>query len=130
MTKMIDTGFDCAKCGNDIKRRDESFGGVGYAVNDKEEKICYACCAEADKEFMKEHGKNTLYLVKNDEKWEITNWPGTLVIRPTYVKKGHHNIARVRYDAWFKFDGYEWHGVSYGDNTQIIHCKRTKRKVA
>ena len=118
-------------------------------------KVCYECCAERDRKYMAKHGRNTLYLSKKyvevdgplghyahpvsgirmralPEKdgrwfyWEISNWPGTLRF-DCGVRKGRHNIARTRYDAWFLFGGFEWHGVQYGDDTQIIHCRRTKK---
>lgn len=59
-----------------------------------------------------------------------SNWPHTLVFR-AHGQVGRHNIAGKRYDVWFNGpDGYEWHGVTYGDWTQLCHCKRTKRKAS
>ena len=72
---------------------------------------------------MTEHGRIMLYLSNG----EVMNWPGTLRF-PAHVRKGRHNIAGSRYDVWFAGpDGFQWHGVQYGDNTQICHCKRTKQ---
>jgi len=105
--------------------------------HDTREKVCYACCGEHDKASMRGTGKAVLYLthdafdtctIAQYDNWrdgKITNWPGTLSI-PCRVKRGSHNIARWRYDAWFKFEGKQWHGTCYGDNSQIIHCKQTK----
>jgi len=60
----------------------------------------------------------------------LTNWPGTLRFDPHYIKKGRHNIAGTRYDVWFPGpDGHIWHGINYGENTQITHCKRTKQVI-
>lgn len=70
-----------------------------------------------------EHGKITLYLSNGDK---VTNWPGSLRIRAYRVKHGKHNIARTRTDAWFTFEGANWHGVNYGKDSQILHCRRTK----
>ena len=40
------------------------------------------------------------------------------------------DIAGKRLDVWFYGpDGYIWHGVQYGDNTQIVHCKRSSERV-
>ena len=90
---------------------------------------------------MRDTGKITLYL--DCERWKdqrkkdssiracmgtVQNWPGSLKI-PCHTRCGDHNIARTRYDVWFKFEGYEWWGVYYGEDTQLIHCKRTKKKV-
>lgn len=98
---------------------------TGYGIDKNGNKFCYSCCADNDRKIMRETGKYTLYLVGNNNQWEITNWPGSLSF-PARVVKGRHNIARVRYDAWFNFDGHIWHGVTYGDHTQVCHCKRTK----
>ena len=113
----------CDKCGEPIVRASASVG-TGYATNDKNEMICYDCCAINDREHMRSTGRIMLY----DTDTELTNWPGTLRFPSTYRRKGHHNIAGNRYDMWFHFDGFEWHGVRYGDNTQIVHCRRTKTK--
>ena len=112
--------FTCADCG--------VCGGTGYAVRDNGDKICYECCAIDDRKYMIEHGRNTLYLVKNAaEQYEITNWPGTLRFRVGTMRKGYHNMAGCRYDVWFVGpDGKTWHGVQYGNNTQICYVKRTK----
>ena len=101
---------------------------TGYGVDNSGKVICYECCATECKEYMREHGRITLYLVKQDNGYHVTNWPGTLDFKLNGVKTGHHNIAGKRYDIWFAFDGYYWHGTQYGDNTQLCHCKRTKDK--
>ena len=110
---------------------------TGYGVDRDGKKYCYACCAERDVASMKEHGDATMYLTKEDnphapghKRHVITNWPGSLRFVPWHVRVGHHNIARTRYDAWFTGpDGFVWHAVQYGDNTQIAHCKRTKQQL-
>lgn len=58
---------------------------------------------------------------------EVTNWYGTFKI-PIYCrpKIGRHNFAGVRYDIWFGFAGSDWHGVVYGNNTQLCHIRRIK----
>lgn len=75
-----------------------------------------------------------LYLVNTEagalsggsKNYRITNWPGTLEFSTAYMRRGYHNIAGRRYDVWFYFAGKRWHGVQYGDNTQILHCRQTK----
>lgn len=93
--------------------------------------VCYACCGAHDKAEMIETGRAVLYLSKRpDGTWHIGNWPGSLSfpVRHNYVRKGSHNIARTRYDAWFIGpDGKEWHAVNIGDN-QIARCRRIKSK--
>lgn len=112
----------------------------GYGTNAKGERHCYACCAEQDKAHMREHGKICLYLTtKPDQDGQIarrdsfgkygdakiTNWPSSLEFKGRY-RKGSHNMAGSRYDVWFTFENTNWHGVQYGENTQIVHCKRIK----
>ena len=109
------------ECGHPESEHSSSTRGYGV-LNGK--RHCYECCAKMDKEQMRKDGKTTLYLSKN----RITNWPGSLSIPIKYQKTGMHNIARTRIDAWFTFEGEEWHGVQYGEWTQIIHCKRNKSK--
>lgn len=134
--------IQCSLCGTLIPPPPEEDVGVGYGyLAGTSSPICYQCCAEEDKRYMREHGKIVLYL--NCEKWSdvkrlglvnrgcggwVNNWPGTLKI-PCFTKTGKHNIAGTRYDVWFKFEGYEWWGVCYGEDTQLVHCKRTKKKV-
>lgn len=102
---------------------------------DKDNKIvCYSCCAELDRAAMARDGKITLYArqsVLSKTIWKIVNWPGSLRFDPLYQRKGKHNIGRVRTDVWFIVpdDTYIWHGVLIGDNTELLHCKRTKTPV-
>jgi hypothetical protein len=58
--------------------------------------------------------------------WHVTNWPGTLDIPIYLVKIGRHNLAKVRRDVWFHFAGHDWHGVCYGNDTEIVHCQALK----
>ena len=123
-------------CGHEPSPHSECTTGYGQDKNGKT--FCYACCAENDRKAMIETGKAVLYLSKTRDakdfgdgidrsEWSITNWPGSLFFPVCEPRKSRHNIARWRYDAWFKGpDGFVWHGVQYGDNTQLCHCKRTK----
>lgn len=130
----------CSLCSKIIPPSPEGSVGIGYAFTGSNV-TCYECCAELDKQQMRDTGKIILYL--NCERWPevrrlglvnrgcggwVNNWPGTLKI-PCHTRCGKHNIAGTRYDVWFKFEGYEWWGVCYGENTDIVHCKKTKRKV-
>lgn len=59
----------------------------------------------------------------------IGNWPGTLTFKATGVTRGRHNWGIPRWDVWFNGpDGHVWHGVNYGNNTQIVHCRRTAKR--
>lgn len=123
----------CDTCGRPMHNAGCS---TGYGRDDLGRRHCFTCCGETDTAVMRDRGKATLYLVTEGAQSiarnhaprhfsaRITNWPGTLDI-PCQVKTGRHNIAGKRYDAWFTGpDGRQWHGVQYGDNTQIIRCKR------
>ena len=118
----------CKTCGYAITSSNEV--GTGYAINESGDMVCYSCCAKEEKRWMIENGKIDLYLIRRDNlesMYEVSNWPGTLRFPVRCVKTGKHNIAKVRKDVWFNFDGYVWHGVQYGNDSEICHCKKTKR---
>lgn len=119
----------CATCGATCV---PSGCTMGYGTDPTTgKKHCFACCGKREEAAMIATGCAVLYLESEpipdrpgSTRHRVTNWPGTLSI-PCQVRRGRHNIARVRYDVWFKGpDGKPWHGVQYGDNTQICRCKR------
>lgn len=128
----------CARCSAQIPAPAPSAITPGYGINVEGQKICYSCCAELDREFMRANGKITLYLTGVMPKirrgysvnpaWRITNWPGSLHFTPlgNRVKIGAHNMGVDRYDVWFVFEGWVWHGVNIGNYSELLHCKRTK----
>jgi hypothetical protein len=138
----------CDCCKQDIKREEKSCGtGYGvYEAPEKKKKLCYECCAAIDIGRLLKTGKGIMYLCISDEDEKIirgmrrifgaiqltpsstfiTNWPGSLKCKAHYLKKGRHNIAGNRYDVWFVYAGQNFHGVTYGDMTQICHVKRIK----
>jgi len=132
----MDKEFTCSVCKKTKTPQTNSCGTV-YATNDKKEKICYDCCGVIDTEAMKDstHGdKFTLYLTKeylSEDKLSyrhcVANWPGTLKFNCHSRSEGRHNIAGTRTDVWFGNNEIgNWWGVSYGDNTQIVHCTKLK----
>lgn len=134
MDRKDNGGTTCARCGASFPEPPEGGGAAGYGVNgDTGDRLCYACCADDDRAYMIQHGRWTGYLTLTarnapQARWLVSNWPGSLEFRPRAVQTGKHNIARVRRDAWFNGpDGYVWHAVQYGDNTDLAHCKRTRR---
>lgn len=56
----------------------------------------------------------------------LSNWPGSFKIEHLHVTTGRHNIAGRRYDLRFIFQGKNYSGTQYGDNTQICHIRRLK----
>lgn len=138
------TTFTCSVCRKTITH--ESDFTTGYGERDGE-KVCYACCGILAKADMLKTGKAVMYLSfdwpeykkswtfsqlrrpaghQSVENGKVSNWSGTVSFPVRYVNVGRHNMAGVRYDFWFTVDGDNWHGVRYGDNTQLAHCKRIK----
>lgn len=108
----------CDDCGAVIKPElyTPGYGRIG------DKKVCFACCGKRDRASLVTDTIATLYLSTNPTC--VANWPGTLSI-PCTVRRGRHNIAGCRYDVWFTGpDGRRWHGVTYGDNTQLCHCRK------
>lgn len=106
---------------------------TGYGIASDGKRHCYACCAERERESMIQTGKACLYLCKSDSgSWQITDWPGQMIFKPLYgVSTGRHNWAGKRYSTQFIGpDCFIWSGVTYGENTQIHHCRRTKQRAA
>ena len=129
--------MDILDCGHPVSPHSKFTAGYGVDANGA--KHCYDCCAARDRADMEATGRATLYLSPNDNPaiggaytapYKLTNWPGSLALPVWQVCKGRHNIARNRYDFWFTFGGRDWHGVQYGDNTQIAHCRRLKERAA
>lgn len=131
----------CSNCGKEIPPSKYSFT-TGYGTNENGDKICYRCCAALELDYMREHGRTVLYLSLDEDatkadyghkRYKITDWPGQLKFTPINgVYVGRHNWGIPRYDCWFADrenpDGTQyWHGVQYGDDTQLIHCRRIKR---
>lgn len=123
--------FKCSQCKKKVKLpKPGHVGGTGYARTDSGAKVCYACCAVIDKKYMDEHGRTALYLTYTKGQYFVSNWCGTLKFLCFYLREGSHNIARVRYDFYFRdHNGQRWYGTQYGDNTQIAHCHRYKNQI-
>lgn len=109
---------------------------TGYGTDKDGKKSCYACCAESDKRDMIESGRAVLYFcyeqtaARGMYDKRVSNWPNSLSFPVYYMRIGAHNITGKRYDVWFNGpDGYVWHGVTYGDMTQLCHCRRIKERV-
>ncbi len=103
---------------------------AGYATTRTGKRVCYDCVGKIDREELENlpiGGKITQYLVKEGNEYYISNWPGTLKIRIRRVKKGNHNIAGTRSDVWFSYAGHDFHGVQYGNHSQICHITRVKK---
>lgn len=118
--------FHCDICNED--KTYESDITTGYGTQTDGRIACYECCARIDMDNMLKTGKTVLYLSYNDKKqYTVSNWPGSLKFPIRRISKGKHNIAHTRYDVWFSVYNQEWHGVQYGENTQLCHCKSIKK---
>ena len=105
---------------------------TGYGLDNEGHKICYACCADSDRQWMNEHDQITLYLSDRQEqgltRYYVSNWPGSLEYRAFDVVEGRHNIARTQTRFSFRDDnGQLWHGRQYGQWTQLAHCRKAKQ---
>lgn len=115
------------ECGHTASKHSPSSTGYGSMADGS--RHCWDCCAKVDREYMLKHGKITLYLSKEAKGHKVSNWPGSLSFAVTGgPRRSYHNMAHYRYDVWFFGpDDHLWHGVQYGDNTQLCHCKRTRQ---
>lgn len=127
-TERLDNGArECHWCATPFSSGYK--GGSGYGIESNTgHRYCYLCCGVKDALQMERGEPIVLYLAKTDNGYVVSNWPKTLVFANPYVRKGSHNIARTRYDAWFWFRGVQWHGVNYGEHSQILYCKPTKQR--
>lgn len=114
--------LDCGHENKDAPKPGQC-GGTGYATLPDGRKICYDCAAQNEITFMCDRGRIALYDCDNN----VQNWTGRLKYLVLRARTGRHNWGIRRYDKWFRGpDGAIWHGVRYGDDTQLIHCRRTK----
>ena len=92
----------CDKCTKSLPVPPQT-GGTGYGRTPEGSIHCYDCCGD--------------------------NWPGTLSIPVVGQPNiGRHNIAGIRRDVWFCFEGANWHGAQYGNNSDLVRCRKLKPK--
>lgn len=116
--------FICTQCLQEKKY--ESDITTGYGKNSNGDKVCYQCIGENDDKHlssMKVGEKVVLYLHEG----RVQNWPNTFSRLVYGLRTSRHNIAGKRYDFWFNHNGRQFHGVQFGDNTQVAHCKLLKK---
>lgn len=111
-------------CGHEPSEHGEHTTGTAH-MNDGHV-ICWDCAGMRDLGRMLLDGNSRslpLYLHNG----KVSNWPGTLTFPIMGQRKGSHNIGGTRTDVWFVGpDAHVWHGVSIGEYTEIVHCKRTR----
>ena len=128
MNRTTTTRIECCKCGKPCKPSGIS---AGYAVDKDGNHYCYTCSSKHEEQTLRElpiGGKTYLYLTFDKEncRWKLQNWTGLLSIPIYSVKRGRHNFAGNRYDFWFVYHGNTYHGVQYGDNTEVATVTRIK----
>lgn len=97
--------------------------------------VCWDCCAQIDRQSMIDTGRALLYFTGDgrNSPYRVQAFTGRLSFDALRVKRSRHNIARWRYDVWFVGPDSTgdhaavWHGVSVGEWSMILRCKRTKR---
>lgn len=119
--------LQCSECKKEIEQETVS-NFPNYALNKEGNMICFSCCAEIDRQYMRDNERITLYLDESNITKKVTNWHGSLEFIVIFYRIGKHNICGKRIDFWFNFEGFIWHGVQMGDFNQIAHCKRTKNR--
>jgi len=114
--------FTCSQCGQN--KVHESDFSTGYGRDKNNNIICYSCCGINDAKELTDlpKGKKTVQYWDGEN---IVNWPASLVIKPYYTTKGRHNMAGTREDIYFRFNGFKYHAVQYGKNSQIAHIRKT-----
>lgn len=120
--------FTCVDCKQE--KPVQTDGGTGYAKDSYGSHVCYDCCAERDRDHMRNHEKTVLYL--DHDKREIVNWPGTLRMPVREMRRFFHAFAhegKAYCGSFIGPDGKVWLFKNIGDS-QIAHCRRSRAKVA
>jgi hypothetical protein len=101
---------------------------TGYGVDNEGKKICFRCCGERDKKFLRDNGRLSGYFTGNGDHMEFTNWPGTLKLKVVSHRYSHHNFAgrNGRCDFWVYFEGNRYHGVHIGANNECATIRIVK----
>lgn len=129
------TEFLCSECG--LMKVNESEFTTGYGLDKHNHKVCYECCGINDRKSLielKQGEKTCLYFSKG----VVTNWPSSLVIKPSYTRTGRHNIARTKTSFWFSLieerkEGeqtamikHNFYGYQIGHMNEVAHIRKVK----
>lgn len=123
----------CSMCGKKIHSIPLSGGCSlpGYGKDRDSNIVCYDCAGKMDAdtlESLKPGEWMDLYLVNDvDGNYWVQNWPGSLKFNIYPPHTGKHNLSGIRYDIWFFFRNNRYHGVKYGNNTEIVHIQKVRR---
>lgn len=103
--------FFCNSCKQELHRPTDGIG-AGYATNSGE-KFCYPCCAEHDKQALRQLKAGQRMMLYFSGK-EVTDWGGFLRI-PATSYNIRHNLTRLAKMVYFTFEGREFYGRNIGD---------------
>lgn len=129
------TEFLCTECG--LMKVNESEFTTGYARDKHDNKICFECCGINDRKALinMKVGERTAYYFS---KGVVSNWPGTMVINPSYTRTGKHNWGGTKTSFWFtlveeKKEGeqtaiirHNFYGYQIGNMNQVAHIRKVK----
>ena len=113
----------CTCCG-EMKVNESEFS-TGYGVDNSGFKVCFECCGKNDRLHlinMKQGEKVVFYFSKG----QITNWPSTLKITPSHIRKGRHNFCGTKTSFWFQLEGQKFYGYQIGDFNELAHIRKIK----
>lgn len=120
--------FKCSVCGEE--KTHESDFTTGYGKDKDGNIVCFACCGEQDKQYLRDNGKLSGYFTKGkDGEYYFTNWPGTFKLRARHIRKSWHNFAGKdgRTDFIVTFEGKDYYGVQIGHMNECATIKAYKK---
>lgn len=130
--------FDCATCKQTFHCWIEGKFSGNYGMDKEGRKHCFDCCGKNDLADALATGKWIGYLTANlpdtpgftHPKYFASNWPGTLKVPVFHASQSRHNMGGRKTHVWFKLpdDNFVWYGYQIGNNNQILHARRTKKK--
>lgn len=113
-------------CGHEPTIIGDGIFGAGYGVDANGKTWCYQCCADLNRLQMLETGDIWLYLTGETQP-EVINWPGTLRFKTAITWRGKHNWGlEITFFRFIGPDGAVWSGRLIGNNSEMVHCRRTK----
>jgi len=115
LQSQTDTVLDCGH------PKSTSKISTGYATDKDGKTLCYDCCAKNDKIWMDCGNHQVLYLVEskgnyqNTKYYEATNWPGTLRIHVSDIKRkfkfSPKGFPIDRITVYFTLNNRKWSGT-------------------
>ncbi len=123
---MIEHRFVCVDCGEEKIHVDSLT--TGYGIDKQGAQGLLLLLREADSADMSATGRAVLYLTEEGpEGAVVSNWPGLRSFGSVTSAWVLTTLPVGAVDVWFTdSDGREWHGINYGHNSQLCHCRRLR----